>query len=76
MHPLATSPRVPGREPPRSAAESERLLQVEAHCGVVMARIADRNILADMQVEITAAGGQNEGARDGWKLNDLATDKA
>src|SRR5438132_10488195 len=37
--------------------KGERLLQVEADGGIGVAEIADREILADMQVEIAASGG-------------------
>src|SRR5258705_13779650 len=52
----------------------ERLLQVEAHGGVGVAQIADGDILADMQVEIAAAGGQHEAAGDGGRPDDPVAD--
>src|ERR1700739_4246380 len=37
--------------------EGEGLLQIEAHDAVGMTQIADRDVLADMQIEIAAARG-------------------
>src|ERR1700732_3331208 len=39
-----------------------------------MAQMTDRDVLADMQVEIATAGGQDNGAGDGRGPNDLAVD--
>ena len=40
-----------------------------------MAGIADGDILADVQLEIAAARGQDKGARDGRGPDDLAADE-
>src|SRR5271170_4304118 len=55
--------------------KGEALLQIEANDGVGVAQIADREILADMQVEIAAAGGQHKGAGDGRGPDDLGLDQ-
>src|SRR5713101_10202909 len=56
----------------RQQQEGERLLQVEAHGRVGMARIADRQILSDIEVEIAAARGHDKGPGDRRSPDDLA----
>src|SRR5579863_10040086 len=55
--------------------EGHRLLKVEAHDALVMAQIADRDVLADMQVEIAAPGGEHEGPVNGRGPDDLVVDE-
>jgi hypothetical protein len=38
----------------------ELLLQVQADCGIVVAEVADGDVLADVQVEIAATSGGHE----------------
>ena len=45
----------------REQEKCQRLLQVEAHDAVGVAQITDRDVLADVQVEIAATGGEHEG---------------
>ena len=70
------SPRRPTPQRPRGQQQKcERLLQIEADRRVGVARIADRDVLADMQVEIAAARRQDEGAGDRRGPDDLAVDE-
>src|ERR1700722_11659278 len=55
--------------------ESECLLQVQGDSGIGVAEIADGNILADVQIEIAATGGQHEGAGNGGRPDDLIFDQ-
>src|SRR5215467_2506183 len=50
----------------REQQEGQRLLEVKPHDAVGVAQITDREVLPDVQIEITAACGEHEGARDGW----------
>src|SRR5271155_1754676 len=60
----------------REQEEGERLLQVEADRGIGVAQIADRNVLADVQVETAAAGRQDKGAGNRRGPDDFAVDDA
>src|ERR1700729_2202244 len=55
--------------------ESECLLQVQGDSGIGGSEIADGNILADVQIEIAATGGQHEGAGNGGRPDDLIFDQ-
>src|ERR1700730_3002671 len=52
--------------------KGETLLQIGPNRGIGMAQITNGNVLANMQVEISAAGGENKGAADRRGPNDLA----
>ena len=54
----------------------ERLLQVQADGSIVVVEVADGDVLADVQVEITATGGQYESAGNGRGPDDLIFDQA
>src|ERR1700730_8938582 len=56
--------------------ESEGLLQIQANRGIGMVEIADGDVLADVKIEIAAAGSQHERPHDGWRPDDLVVDKA
>src|SRR4029077_1408239 len=60
----------------RQQQEGECFLEVEANRPVVVTQITDGYVLADMQVEIAAAGRQNEGAGNRRSPDDLAVDQA
>src|SRR4029077_2959040 len=55
--------------------ESECLLQIQADSGIVVAEVADGNVLADVQVEIAASSGQHERAGNGGCPDDLISDQ-
>src|SRR5262249_17391004 len=59
----------------REQQEGQRLLEIKAHDAVGVAQIADREILPDVQIEITAPRGEHEGAGDGWRPDDLVLDE-
>src|SRR5262249_28707621 len=59
----------------REQQEGQRLLEVKAHDAVGVAQITDREVLPDVQIEITAARGEHEGARDGWRPDNLVLDE-
>src|SRR5262249_58975250 len=59
----------------REQQESQRLLEVKAHDAVGVAQITDREVLPDVQIEITAARGEHEGAGDGWRPDNLLLDQ-
>jgi hypothetical protein len=52
--------------------EGKGLLQVEADQGVGVAEIADRSILANVQLEVAATGSHDDRTRDRRGPNDLA----
>ena len=39
-----------------------------------MAEVTDRNVLSDIELEVTASRGEQEGAGDGWSPDDIAID--
>src|ERR1700722_539786 len=51
--------------------KGERLLQIQPDGGVAVAKIADRDVLANVQVEIAATGSQHESAGNGGRPDDL-----
>jgi hypothetical protein len=59
----------------REQEECHRLLEVEPYNAVGMARITNRDVLPDLQIEITAARGEHEGAGDCWGVDDLVLDE-
>src|SRR5262249_14150310 len=59
----------------REHQECQRLLEVEAHNAVGVAQIADRDVLPDVQIEITAPRREHEGAGDGCGPDDLVLDQ-
>jgi len=40
-----------------------------------VAEVADGSVLADVQFEVAATGGQNDGARDAGRPDDLVVDQ-
>jgi EmrB/QacA subfamily drug resistance transporter len=52
--------------------ERQRLLQVQAHLGVGVREIADRQVLAQVQAEVAAPGGQHDRAADRRGPDDVA----
>src|ERR1700693_1651662 len=52
--------------------EREGLLQVQPDGCVGVAQVADGYVLADVQAEVAAAGGEHESAGDGRSPDDLA----
>src|SRR6202051_1745421 len=56
--------------------ESECLLQVQTDRGIVVVEVPDGDVLADVEVEITATGGQYESAGNGRGPDDLIFDQA
>ena len=56
--------------------ESERLLKIKGDVGIGVAQISNRYVLAEMQSEVAAAGGENEGAGDGRRPDNLLGNEA
>jgi EmrB/QacA subfamily drug resistance transporter len=52
--------------------ERQRLLQVQPDLGVGMRQVADRQVLAEVQAEVAAPGGQHDRAGDRRRPDDLA----
>jgi hypothetical protein len=53
----------------------ERLLEVETHGSIRVAQVANGDVLADVQVKIAAASGDDEGAGDGGRKNNFIFDE-
>src|ERR1700685_955726 len=53
----------------------ECLLKIQADSGVGVAEIADRDVLADVQVEVAATSRQHESAGDGGRPDDFVLDQ-
>ena len=52
--------------------EGQRFLEVELDVVGVVGQVADRQVLAQMQLVVTAAGGQEQGIVYGGRPDDLA----
>src|SRR5215472_17973656 len=54
--------------------ERQRFLEVQLHRVGVVGQVADRQVLAQAQLEVAAAGGEQERAVDGGRPDDLPVD--
>ena len=56
--------------------ECKCFLQIKAYVRVGVTQVADTRVLADMKIEVAAAGSDDEGAVNGGGPDDFAFDEA
>src|SRR5215510_421668 len=55
--------------------ERKGFLQIEANVRVRVTQVADRRVLADLKIEVTAAGRDDKGPVNGGRPEDLPVDE-
>ena len=56
--------------------EGDRFLQIKANVGVSVIQVADGSVLADVKIEVAAAGSDDEGAVNGGCPDNFSFDQA
>ena len=75
MHRLGVRRREGDRGFAGEQQEGEGFLQIQGDRYVGVGGIADRDVLADMQIEVAAAGGQDKSARNRRCPDDFPVDQ-